>query len=70
VNLIQDPSQSNIENLNNVRRDASRHFKNKNKAYLKVKIEEIETNSKIKKMLGTCIGASVTLRRGTSLELV
>jgi dsDNA-specific endonuclease/ATPase MutS2 len=26
---IQDPSQSNVYNLNNVRRDASRHFRNK-----------------------------------------
>jgi hypothetical protein len=25
---IQDPSQSNVDNLNNVRRDASRHFRN------------------------------------------
>ena len=31
----------------NKRRDASRHFRNKKKAYLKVKIEEAETNSKI-----------------------
>jgi len=45
---MQDPSQSNIENLNNVRHDASRHFRNKKKAYLKAKIEELETNSKIK----------------------
>jgi hypothetical protein len=45
---IQDPSQSNVDNLNNVRRDASRHFRNKKKAYLKTKIEELETNSKIK----------------------
>jgi hypothetical protein len=29
---MQDPSQSNIENLNKVRRDASRHLKNKKKA--------------------------------------
>ena len=35
---IQDPSQSNVENLNYIRRDASRHFRNKKKAYLKVKI--------------------------------
>ena len=41
---IQDPSQSNVDNLNNVRRDASRHFRNKKKAYLKAKIEELETN--------------------------
>ena len=33
--------------MNNIRRDASRHFRNKKKAYLKVKIEELETNSKI-----------------------
>jgi C4-type Zn-finger protein len=36
--------------LNNIRRDPSRHFKNKKKAYLKVKIEERETNSKINKV--------------------
>ena len=45
---VQDPSQSNVDNLNNVRHEASRHFKNKTKAYLKAKIEELETNSKIK----------------------
>jgi len=44
---IQDPSQSNVDNLNNVRRNASRHFRNKRKAYLKAKIEELETNSKV-----------------------
>ena len=44
---IQDPGQSNADNLNNVRQDASRHFRNKKKAYLRVKIEEMETNSKI-----------------------
>ena len=37
----------NVDNLNNVRRDASRHFRNKKKVYLKAKIEELETNSKI-----------------------
>jgi hypothetical protein len=46
---IQDPSQSNVDNLNNVRRDVSRHFRNKQKTYLKAKIEELETNSKINK---------------------
>jgi hypothetical protein len=39
MHWIQDPSQSNVDNLNNVRRDASRHFRNKTKAYLKAKIE-------------------------------
>ena len=45
---VKYPSQSNVDNLNQVRRDASRHFRNKKKAYLRVKIEELETNSKIK----------------------
>jgi hypothetical protein len=45
---MQDPSQSNVDNLNNVRRDASRHFRNKMKEYLKAEIDELETNRKIK----------------------
>jgi len=44
---LQDPSQSNVNNLNNVRRDVSRHFRNKKKAYVKAKIEELETKSRI-----------------------
>jgi predicted RNA-binding protein Jag len=44
---IQDPSKSTIDNMNNVRRDPSRHFRNKKEAYLKAKIEELETNSKV-----------------------
>jgi len=44
---IQDPSQSNVDILNNVRREVSRHFRNKKEAYLRDKIEELGTNSKI-----------------------
>jgi len=45
---VQDPSQSNVDNLNHVRGEASRHFTNKKKEYLKAKIEELETDTKIK----------------------
>jgi hypothetical protein len=45
---VQDPSQSNVDNLNTVRHEASRHIRNKKKAYLKAKIEGLETNSEIK----------------------
>jgi hypothetical protein len=45
---LQDPYQSSVDNLNNVRRDVSRHFRKKKKEYLKAKIDELETNSKIK----------------------
>ena len=44
---IQDPRESNVDNLNNVRREASRHFRNKKKGYLKAKTEELETNNRI-----------------------
>jgi len=37
-----------LVNLNNVRRETSRHFRKKKKEHLKAKIEELETNSKIK----------------------
>jgi len=45
---VQDPSQSNVDNLNNVRREASLHFRDRKKEYLAAKFEELETNSKIK----------------------
>jgi hypothetical protein len=45
---LLDPRRNNVYNLNIVRCDASRHFRNKRKAYLKAKTEELEANSKIK----------------------
>jgi len=44
---VQDPCQNNVDNLNSVRRDVNRHFRNKKKEYLRAKIEELEANSNI-----------------------
>ena len=44
---VQDPTQSNVDCLNDVRREASRHFMNKKNKYLKAKIEDLETKCKI-----------------------
>jgi len=44
---IQDPTQSNVDDLNNVRCEICGHFRNKKKAYLRAKIGELETNSNI-----------------------
>ena len=41
---VQDPNQSNVDNLNNVRHEACRHFMNKKWEYLKAKSDELETN--------------------------
>jgi hypothetical protein len=43
---VQDPSQSKVDNLKNIRREVRIHFRNKKKAHLRAKIEEVETNSK------------------------
>ena len=48
---LQDPNQSTVDNLNNIRCAASRYFRNKKKEYLKAKIDELETNSKIKNII-------------------
>jgi len=48
---LQDPNQSDSDNLNNVRREASRHFRKKREEHLRAKIYEIETNSKIKTII-------------------
>jgi hypothetical protein len=46
--VVQDPNHSNVDNLNSVRCEASRHIRNIKKEYLEVKIDELETNSNIK----------------------
>ena len=38
---LQDPSQNKVDNLNNVRCEARRHFRNKKKECLKAKFEEL-----------------------------
>jgi hypothetical protein len=59
---FQDPSQINGDNLNNIRREASSHFRNKKREYLKDKIKDLETNSK-KRTLETSIEEYINLRR-------
>jgi hypothetical protein len=41
---LQDPSEINGDNLNNIRREASRHFRNKMLQYLQDKINDLATN--------------------------
>jgi hypothetical protein len=48
IKWLQNPNQNNGDNPHNVRCEASRHFRNKKKGYLKAKINELETNSKNK----------------------
>jgi len=46
---LQDQNQRNLDNLNILRCESSRYFKNKKKKYLKARIDDLETTSKVKK---------------------
>jgi hypothetical protein len=45
---LQDPSPIYANNLNNKRRAASRHFRNKKKENLKSELKELGVNNKTK----------------------
>jgi len=62
---LQDPDQSNVEYLNNVICEASKHFRNKKKEYLKNEIDELETNRKTKNIRNLLLLISVV---GSNIE--
>jgi hypothetical protein len=57
----------NEDNLSNVRREASRHFRSKKKEYLKDKINEIDLNSKNKNVRDLYRGIT-ELKKGYRLK--
>jgi hypothetical protein len=65
---LQDPSEINGDNLDNLRCEASRHFRNKEREYQKNKINELATNSKSKNIRDLYRG-KINLRRATNLEI-
>jgi hypothetical protein len=67
IQWLQDPNRKSIDNINTVRQEASRYFRKKKKECPKAKIDELETNSKIKKMSETYIGLSVIFSKVTNL---
>ena len=64
---LQDPNQSNVHDLNNLRRAGSSHFRKQKEGISKIYELELTSRSKISE---TCIGASMTLGSVTSLELI
>jgi hypothetical protein len=64
---LHGQSEANEDNLSDVRREASRHFRNKKREYLKDKFNELESNSKNKNIRDQYRG--MNLRRFTNLEL-
>jgi hypothetical protein len=62
IQWLQDPNENNVDNIKNVRCEASRHFRHKEKENQKAQTDEVETNSKTKNIRD--------LYRVTSLELM
>jgi hypothetical protein len=62
INRSKEANKTNSDNPCNVRREASRTFKNKKREYLKGKIVDLETNNE-EKTSETCAEALITLRR-------
>jgi hypothetical protein len=62
---LQDPSEINRDNLNNVRQEASRHCRIKKREYLKDKINDLATNSKNKNIRDLYRGIN-EFERGTN----
>jgi hypothetical protein len=56
LQCLQDPHEINGDNLNNVRHEASRHFKEKKREFLKDKISELSMNNKNKNIRDLYIG--------------
>jgi hypothetical protein len=66
---LQNPSQINGHNLQNLRRETSRSFRNNKRKYLRGKINEFETNNK-NKNIRYLYRDKINLRKGTNLELI
>jgi hypothetical protein len=64
---LQDPSEINGDNMNNVRCGASRHFRNEKRGYLKDRINELATSSKNKNITDLCRGIN-GFKRGYQLR--
>jgi hypothetical protein len=58
MHWLQDPSEINGDNLNNVGLEASRYFMNKKREYLKDKINELPTYSKNKNIRNLYTGTN------------
>jgi hypothetical protein len=65
---LQDPSEANEDNLSNAQQEASRHFRNKKREYLKDRIKELESDSKNKNIRDLYRGIN-KFKRVTNLEL-
>jgi hypothetical protein len=65
---LQDPSERNGDNLNNVRCEDSSYFRNKKKEYQEEEINELAINNKNRNIRSLYRGLN-EFKRATNLEL-
>ena len=56
IQWLPNANQSNVGNLNNIGCKSSRYFRGEKREYIIDKIDEFESNSKVKSTRGFCIG--------------
>jgi hypothetical protein len=66
---LQNPSQINGENFQNLRCETNRTFRNKKREYLRGKINELETNNENKNIRDLYRGIN-EFKKDTTLELI
>jgi hypothetical protein len=66
---LQNPSQINGDNLQNLRCETNRIFRNKKREYLKGKVNELETNNKNKNIRDLYRGIN-GFKKGYHLKLM
>ena len=64
---LQDSNHSNVDNQNNAKREACRHYRNKRRNVQKVNLLNLKQILRTR-ISDTSVGASMTLSRVTKLE--
>jgi hypothetical protein len=67
--MLHIPNRIYLANLNNIRLEASKHFKIKKKEYLKDKINELAKTVRTR-ILETCIESQLNLRAAVDPEVI
>jgi len=65
---LRDTDRINVDNMINLRQEITRYFRNKKREYMKYKLMKLKSVSR--RTLEICVGAAVTLRRATNVELM
>jgi hypothetical protein len=68
LHWLQDSSEINGDNLNNIKYEVSRHFWNEKKEYLNYKVSELAMNSKNKNSKDLC-REQINIRGGINREI-